>query len=274
MAELAKSVLEDIIALRRRRVEETRAGVPLGRLEHSVEKRTDYRDFAQAISGGSLRVIAELKRASPSRGALRRDYNPGEIARSYETAGASAHSVLTEQDFFGGSLEDLKAARGTVKLPVLRKDFILDVYQVYESVAAGADALLLIVAALSDEDLRNLLGLCERLRIAALVEVHTEAELDGALGAGARLIGVNNRNLKTLEVNLETSFRLRERIPATCLAVSESGIKTPGDLRRLAEAGFNAILIGERFMTEADPGKALADLLRLVSEGAPPVAER
>jgi indole-3-glycerol phosphate synthase len=172
---------------------------------------------------------------------------------------------LTEKDFFGGSLQDLQEARGAVRLPVLRKDFILDPYQVYESVAAGADALLLIVAALSDEDLRKLLGLCDRLHIAALVEVHTAPELERALAAGARIIGVNNRNLRTLEVSLETSLRLRSKIPPGCLAVSESGIKTAADLHRLSEAGFNAALIGERFMTAPDPGQELAEMLRLAS---------
>jgi len=263
MAELAKTVLEDIIALRRRRIEEARERVPLNLLEQGVEKRSDYRDFGQAISGGNLRVVAELKRASPSRGVLCGAYKPREIARGYESAGASALSVLTEQDFFGGSLEDLRAARGAVRLPVLRKDFILDPYQVYESVAAGADALLLIVAALSDAELRDLLGLSALVGIAALVEVHTESELDRALAADARIIGVNNRNLRSLEVNLESSFRLRPKIPPRCLAVSESGIKTAADLCRLSEAGFNAVLIGERFMTASDPGQELAQMLRL-----------
>ncbi len=274
MAELAKTVLDDIIALRHRRIKEAQARVPLSALEQAAEKRSDYRDFARAISGENLRVIAELKRASPSRGMLCQEYKPREIARGYESAEASALSVLTEKDFFGGSLEDLQAARGAVRLPVLRKDFILDPYQVYESVAAGADALLLIVAALSAAELRNLLGLCARLGIAALVEVHTAAELDRALAAEARIIGVNNRNLRSLDVNLETSFRLRPKIPPRCLAVSESGIKTPADLRRLSEAGFNAVLIGERFMTEADPGKALADLVLMVSKGARPRTEQ
>jgi indole-3-glycerol phosphate synthase len=168
---------------------------------------------------------------------------------------------LTEERYFLGSLADLETVRASVSLPVLRKDFILEDYQIYESVAAGADALLLIVAALSDEDLRRLLELCLGLRTAPLVEVHDESELERALGAGARIIGVNNRDLKTLEVNLETSLRLRPRIPAGCIAVSESGIKTGEDLCRIAEAGYHAVLIGERFMTAADPGAALREML-------------
>ena len=146
-------------------------------------------------------------------------------------------------------------------MPVLRKDFILDAYQVYESAAAGADAVLLIAAVLPDGDLRDMIELCESLRLAALVEVHNEEELDRALAAGARIIGVNNRNLKTMEVNLQTSFRLKERIPSSCLSVSESGIRTAEDLRNLAAAGFHAALIGEHLMTAADPGRALAELL-------------
>jgi len=261
LAGLAKTVLEDIVAVRRRRIEEARARVPLGQVQGAAEARSERRDFPTALSSGALRVIAELKRASPSRGLLRGDYRPQEIALSYESAGAAALSVLTEEDFFLGSLGHLEAAREAVGLPVLRKDFILDAYQVFESVAVGADALLLMVTLLADRDLRNLLELCQQERIAALVEVHTEEELDRALATGAWLIGVNNRNLKTMEVTLETSLRLRAKIPSTCLAVSESGIKTAADLARLAAAGFNAVLIGEQLMAAPDPGRELAKLL-------------
>jgi indole-3-glycerol phosphate synthase len=168
---------------------------------------------------------------------------------------------LTEGQYFLGSTQDLTEVRRTVEIPVLRKDFIVDSYQVYESVAVGADALLLIVAILSEHELRSLLDLCDELRIAALVEVHTEDELHRAVAAGARIIGVNNRNLKTLEVNLDTSFRLRAKMPPGCLAVSESGIKTAADLRRIRDARFDAVLIGERFMTQPDPGAALSELM-------------
>jgi indole-3-glycerol phosphate synthase len=261
MAELAKTVLKDIVATRRRRVEEARARVPLGQVQAAAEARTERRDFAGTLSGGSLRVIAELKRASPSRGPFCRDYQPRRIAQAYAEAGAAALSVLTEEDFFLGSLGDLQEARAAVGLPVLRKDFILDGYQVFESVAAGADALLLIVAALADRDLRDLLELCGRQRIAALVEVHSKEEVDRALAAGARIIGINNRNLNTMEVSLDTSLCLRAKIPPTCLAVGESGIKKAADLERLAAAGFNAVLIGERLMAAPDPGRELAALL-------------
>jgi len=230
-------------------------------LKHAAEARQERRDFAAALVTGSLRVIAELKRASPSRGVLRQDYRCDAIARSYEAAGASALSVLTEERHFLGALADLEMARSAVRLPVLRKDFILTNYQIYESVAAGADGLLLIVAALSDENLRSFIELCRDLRVAPLVEVHDERELERALEAGARIIGVNNRDLKTLDVDLQTSYRLRPGIPAGCIAVSESGIKTGEDLCRIAEAGYHAVLIGERFMTAADPGAALRQLL-------------
>lgn len=263
MAEIANSILDKILAARRLRLEEARRRVPLTRLQQAAEARHEIRDFAAALTGDRLRVIAELKQTSPSRGLLRGDYRVRELAQGYEAAGAAALSVVTEEEFFRGSLTDLIDARDAVGLPVLRKDFILHEYQIYESVAAGADAVLLIVAALSDGDLRKLVQLCDRLRVAALVEVHAEEELDRALGAGARIIGVNNRDLKTLEVKPATSLRLRPKIPPTCLAVSESGIKTGEDLMRLANAGFNAILIGEHLMAAPDPGRALAELLEI-----------
>jgi indole-3-glycerol phosphate synthase len=253
------TVLDQIIAARRRRLEETRARVPLEQVERAAELRSERRDFAGALSGVKLRVIAEMKRASPTRGLLRRQYRRRELAQAYAAAGASTLSVLTEEQFFLGSLDDLTQARAAVELPVLRKDFILDPYQVYESVAAGADALLLIVGALSNQELRTQLS--NRLRIAALVEVHTETELERGLTLGAKIIGVNNRNLKTLYVNLETSFILRKKIPSSCIAVSESGIRTAEDLMRLAQVGFNAALIGERLLECDDPGKELARLL-------------
>jgi indole-3-glycerol phosphate synthase len=262
--EVERTILDNIVSARRRALEETRLAIPLEQVQRAAEAREERRDFAAAVAPSPqarLRVIAELKRASPSRGLLRQQYRPREIALGYAAGGAAALSVLTEQQYFLGSLRDLAEARRAVELPVLRKDFILESYQVYESVAAGADALLLIVAVLPDRDLRSMIELCQRLRIGALVEVHTETELDRALAAGARMIGANNRNLKTLEVRLETSFQLRERIPRGCISVSESGIKTASDLRRLAEAAFDAVLIGERLMTEPDPGQALRELL-------------
>jgi indole-3-glycerol phosphate synthase len=270
------AVLNEIVQKRRARLAEAKARVPLATLEKSARGREGLRDFAGAIaSWRGLRVVAELKRASPSGGMLRQDYSPRAIALGYEAAGAAALSVLTEEDHFLGSLQHLVEARAAGRLPVLRKDFILEPYQVFESAAAGADALLLIVAALDDRELRELMKLSKELALAALVEVHDEAELERALAAGAKLIGVNNRDLKTLEVDLETSFRLRPRIPAGVIAVSESGIRTPVDLNRLEQAGFDAALIGERFMASEDPGHELAEFLRVevgARRGAPPRA--
>jgi indole-3-glycerol phosphate synthase len=261
MIDLSGTRLGEIVAARRRQIEEAQVRIPLQTLRCASQARVERRDFAAALSGGPLRVIAELKRASPSRGVLRQEYPCAVIAQSYEAAGAAALSVLTEEQYFLGSLGDLETVRASSRLPVLRKDFILEDYQVYEAVAAGADALLLIVAALPDEDLRRLLDLCRELRIAPLVEVHNQSELERALEAGAGTIGVNNRDLKTLQVDLGVSLRLRPRIPNGCIAVSESGIKTGDDLSRMAQAGFDAVLIGERFMSAADPGAALRELL-------------
>jgi len=255
---VAETYLDAIVTERRKQVEEARGRVPLGHLQNAAERRHEWRDFAAALSGDSIRVIAEMKKASPSRGLMRQDYRPRELAQGYEAAGAAALSVLTEERHFQGALTDLIDARDAVGLPVLRKDFILDGYQVYESAAAGADAILLIVAALSDKDLRNLIDLAGFLNLAALVEVHTAEEIERALEVGGRIIGVNNRNLKTLEVDLAASFALRPKIPAQCLAVSESGIKTSQDLKALGEAGYHAALIGERFITAEDPGRELA----------------
>ncbi len=255
------AVLEDILAACRSRLAATCSRRPLAEVREAARLRSERRNFAEALRTSELAVIAELKRASPSGGVLRREYACRDLAAAYEAAGASALSVLTEPQYFGGSLGDLVAARQSVRLPVLRKDFIVEHYQLYESVAAGADAVLLIVAALNDRDLRRLIGLAAELGVGALVEVHTAEEVDRALEAGARLIGVNNRDLNTLRVDLETSFRLRARIPSGCVAVSESGIKTGSHLKRLREAGFDAALVGEHLMTSADPGGALRTML-------------
>ncbi len=244
--------------------------MPLRDLMRRAGVRADRCEFLAAELDAGLRVIAELKHASPSAGVLRADYQPAAIARGYEAAGAAALSVLTEEDFFRGSLEHIRLVRQASALPILRKDFIFDEYQVFESAAAGADAILLIVAALEDDALQKLLALAKSLNLAALVEIHTEEEARRAVDAGGVIIGVNNRNLKTLAVDLEISFRLRALIPPQCIAVSESGIKTAADLSRLHNAGYHAVLIGERLMTQPDPGKELADLLRLVPETARP----
>ena len=259
------SYLDDIIAARRARLKVRKAEVLFERVRDTAAQRLDWaserRDFASALQGQQLKIIAELKQASPSRGRLCSDYRPREVAPAYETAGAAALSILTEEQFFLGSLNDLQEAREATRLPVLRKDFILEPYQVYESAAAGADAILLIVAALTDAELKSLNDLAASLEMAALVEVHDEYELGRAVAAGARIIGVNNRDLRTFEVELQTSLRLRPKIPAGCIAVSESGISSASDLHKLHAAGFDAALIGERLITQPDPGQALGALL-------------
>ncbi|MBC7932867.1 MAG: indole-3-glycerol phosphate synthase TrpC [Rubrivivax sp.] len=219
---------------------------------------------AALVTEGRVNIIAEFKRASPSKGEIRADTSAGEMAREYERGGAAAVSVLTEQDYFRGSLEDLAEVNASVRLPVLRKDFIFDEYQVFESAAAGADALLLIVAALDDEKLTQLLRLAEdELGMDALVEVHTAEEMRRAGRAGARVIGVNNRDLRTFEVSLDTSVGLAPHAPEGALLVSESGIGAAQDIARLRACGYGAFLIGETLMRAGRPEdvlRALADL--------------
>jgi indole-3-glycerol phosphate synthase len=212
-----------------------------------------------------LNVIAECKRRSPSKGVLRQAYDPATIASGYAAAGAAAISVLTEPTFFDGSLDHLRAVRAAVAVPVLRKDFVVSEYQILEAKAAGADAILLIVAALAPEELRSLAAGAARWGLDALVEVHSADELSIALDAGANVIGVNNRNLRTLTVDVAASETLITRIPKGVVSVSESGLRTSEDLLRLRQMGYGAFLIGERFMTAADPGAALGELLAGVS---------
>jgi indole-3-glycerol phosphate synthase len=208
-----------------------------------------------------LNIIAECKRRSPSRGVLRARYDPVAVARSYESGGAAAISVLTEPTFFDGAIEHLAAVRAAVRVPLLRKDFIVSEYQLLEARASGADAILLIVGALTSDELARLFAAAHCLRLETLVEVHDADELSRAIDAGAQLIGVNNRNLRTLTVDVDASERLMAHMPAHVVAVSESGLKSAADLRRLRSLGYRAFLIGERFMTSPEPGAALAELL-------------
>jgi indole-3-glycerol phosphate synthase len=218
--------------------------------------------FTAALSRTNrVNVIAECKRRSPSRGVLRADYDPVAIARAYAGAGAAAISVLTEPTFFDGALEHLEAVRAAVQTPLLRKDFIVSEYQLLEARAAGADAVLLIVAALSPDELRQLSATAASLGLDTLVEVHSADELTIAIDSGARVIGVNNRNLRTLVVDVQASEQLVSMMPTGVIAVSESGLKSSADLTRLRGLGYGAFLIGERFMTDPDPGAALAALL-------------
>jgi indole-3-glycerol phosphate synthase len=227
----------------------------------AVAKAGAPRDFAAALSRDAINVIAELKKASPSRGVLRADFDAPALAAAMAAAGAAALSVLTEEDFFQGSLTNLKVAREAAAIPALRKDFLFDPWQVWEARSVGADSFLLIAAILDDALLAELLLLGRELGMEPLVEVHTRAELDRALRAGARIIGVNNRDLKTFTVRLETSLELVASIPDNCIAVSESGLRSRDDLERLRAAGFDAFLIGEQLMQASDPAAALGALL-------------
>jgi len=231
-------------------------------LERRAEvARAGRRDFRGALAKSAPAIISEIKKASPSKGLLSTDFDPVRIARQYEGGGASALSVLTDRSFFQGSLDDLCAAREAVSLPVLRKDFTLDEFHIVEAAAHGADAVLLIAAILEEKQIRDFRELAQRYGMAALVEVHDSRELEVAAAAGADVIGVNNRNLDTFEVRLETSLELAERMPEGVLRVSESGIHSAADVRRLQAAGYQAFLVGEHLMKSGDPAGALRALV-------------
>ena len=253
------TVLDQIIVRKRAELIAQQATIGIKELEQIAPP--PRRPFRSALEIKRPAIISEVKKASPSAGVIAENFDPATIAARYEQAGAAALSVLTDQQFFQGSLEHLGQARQATHLPVLRKDFTLDRYHLLEASTAGADAVLLIVAALPDLELSELLEQAEELNLEALVEVHSEEELDRALDVGADLIGINNRNLKTLEVSLETSLRLAEKIPPSVLWISESGIRTPEDMKLLMDAGCRAFLIGESLMKQADPGAALANLI-------------
>lgn len=256
------TVLDRILEARRGEVEHRKKVLPETALKYGVKAAAPLRDFPAALSRDAFNIIAELKPASPSRGVLRDPFDPIVLARSLESCGAAALSVLTEPEFFVGSLKNLRDARKNVQLAVLRKDFIFDPWQVWESRANDADSFLLIVAALDDALLAELIALGRELGMEPLVEVHTPAEVDRALAAGSKIIGVNNRDLKTLAVDVQVSFDLISRIPDDCVAVSESGLRTHADLEKLHSAGFDAFLVGEQLMLSPEPASALADLLR------------
>jgi len=257
------TALEAILASTREHLAHEQQRRPLAQLLSAARQAPAVRPLIEELSRpGRINVIAEHKRRSPSRGAIREDLAPGDVARRYELAGAAALSVLTERDFFGGSLAHLAEARANASLPLLRKDFLLEPWQVWEARAAGADAVLLIVAALEDAQLSELLSVVAETGMAALVEVHERRELERALRAGARLVGVNNRDLRTLAVSLSTSLELLPLVPDEVVAVAESGIRSGRDLRRLREAGFDAFLVGESLMSAPCPGEALRQLMR------------
>jgi indole-3-glycerol phosphate synthase len=255
------TVLDRILDARRASVEHRKRSLPLAALKYGVKAATPLRDFSAALRRDALNILAELKPASPSRGVIRDPFDPVALAQALQSAGAAALSVLTEEEFFRGSLKNLRDARKSVALPVLRKDFIFDSWQVWETRANDADSFLLIVAALPDGLLLELITLGRELGMEPLVEVHTAEELDRALHAGARIVGVNNRDLKTLTVRPEVSFDLIERVPEDCVAVCESGLRSHDDLQKLRAAGFDAFLIGEHLMLAPNPAAALTALL-------------
>jgi len=257
-------ILDRIVAVKRDEIAAGRARCDVAAMRARAEAQGGGRDFVAAlrrrIDAGDAAVIAEIKKASPSKGVLRADFRPAEIAASYERHGAAALSVLTDAPFFQGAPEYLAAARAATSLPALRKDFIVDAWQVFESRVLGADAILLIVAALGDAELRDLEALALALGMAVLVEVHDAGELERALALRTPLVGINNRNLRTFEVALETTLALLPRVPAGRVVVTESGIVGAGDVRRMRTAGVGAFLVGEAFMRAADPGVALEAL--------------
>jgi indole-3-glycerol phosphate synthase len=233
----------------------------LAHKRQEIASRREIRSFAAALRQPGIAIIAEFKRRSPSGGDIRPGASPAEIAGRYADAGAAALSVLTDEKYFGGSDADLLAARAACSLPVLRKDFVVDPFQLYEARAIGADAVLLIVRALSEAELRELLQLSHSLGMDALVETHSEEEVRRALEAGAQVIGVNNRDLDTLRTDVSLALRLRPLVPPHCVFVAESGISTPEQISRLADAGIDAVLIGESLLRSVDPGLRVRELL-------------
>ncbi len=257
-------ILDKIVAVKREEVAAAMVRKPMDVMRADAESRVLTRDFEGAmrakLAAGQAAVIAEIKKASPSKGVLRADFIPADIAQSYAEHGAACLSVLTDKQFFQGSVDFLKQARASCDLPVLRKDFMVDPYQIYEARAMGADAILLIAACLDDAQMADMEAVARRLDMAVLVEVHDRAELDRALKLKTRLVGVNNRNLKTFEVSLQATLDLLPHVPADRLLVTESGILSADDVKRMREAQVNAFLVGEAFMRADEPGEALAKL--------------
>jgi indole-3-glycerol phosphate synthase len=257
-------ILEKIVEVKQQEVRAARQRRSLEVVRADAESRVLTRDFVGAmrskVAAGQAAVIAEVKKASPSKGVLRPDFIAADIAQSYAEHGAACLSVLTDQSFFQGCADYLKQARASCDLPVLRKDFMVDPYQIYESRAMGADCILLIAACLDDAQMRDLESLALSLNMAVLIEVHDGAELDRALALRSPLLGINNRNLKTFEVSLDTTLNLQARVPAGRLLVTESGITSAADVQRMRQAGISAFLVGEAFMRAEDPGLALEQL--------------
>ena len=255
-------MLEKIVADKKEELKQHKKAAPASEMEARIARRTGTLDFASALKGDGVRLIAEVKKASPSKGVLCPDFDPVALARTYADNGAAAISVLTEEKYFGGHLNHLSEIRMEVEIPLLRKDFIFDPYQVYESRACGADALLLIAAILEPEQLNELLSLSRELGLSCLVEVHNENELEAALHSGAQIIGINNRDLKTFSVDIGTTQRLRPLVPKDKTVVSESGISRRQDMAYLKELGVDAALVGEALLTAGDIAAKIRELLK------------
>jgi len=256
------TILDKIVETKRVEIERAKSALPLGELSARLKDAPPVRDFfAVLAAGGPIKLIAEVKKASPSKGVIRADFDPVAIAKTYEAHGASCLSVLTDEPYFQGSLEYLRQIRQAVNIPILRKDFILDTYQLVEARAAGADAVLLIAECLDDCNLRKLHNEAVELSLTPLVEFYDPENLDRVLAAGASLIGVNNRDLRTFQVDLGHTVRMREKVPLDCVFVGESGIESREDALRLQSAGVDAMLVGESLMRQADIGVAVDRLL-------------
>lgn len=254
-------ILDQIVAKKRKEVEVRKRELPLMLIEDKVKSLSPTRNFKAALQNNSIKLIAEIKRASPSAGIIRDDFDPVQIASTYQENGAAAISVLTETEYFQGSLDHLRKVKQATNIPILRKDFIFDEYQIYESRVCGADAVLLIAAILELEQLSELVHLVQELGMTSLVEVHTEEELNKVLMTEAKIIGINNRNLDTLEVDLSVTSRLRKLIPLDRIVISESGIRTREDMVKLESLKVNAALIGETLMSSEDIGRKVRELL-------------
>ena len=260
-------ILDTIVAHKRIELADDKQRMPFDTLKRKIQDLPPTRDFCAALSPPNcVHLIAEVKKKSPSKGIIREDFNPVEIARTYAANSASAISVLTDREFFAGELAYLSAIREAVTLPLLRKDFTIDPYHIYQARLVGADAVLLIVSILTSTQLRDFIEIARSLGLASLVEVHTEEELEVALTGGAEIVGINNRDLKTFHTDIATTFRLKDSIPTDTVVVSESGINTHEDVMKLKEAGINAILVGESLMRSPDIGTKVRELLENESD--------
>ncbi|MFH1857337.1 MAG: indole-3-glycerol phosphate synthase TrpC [Candidatus Omnitrophota bacterium] len=256
-----RTVLDKILESKRNEIEARKKSAPLPLLKQQLGQRHALRNFKKSLEGGRIQLIGEIKRSSPSRGVLREDFEPVALAAIYQRGGAASLSVLTDEPFFGGHLSYIQRIKSAVTLPVLRKDFILEEYQLYESAAAGSDAVLLIGSILTETLLSRLMKQAEALGMASLVEVHSEADLEKALASGAEMIGINNRDLRTFQVDFRTSERLAAKIPKGKVIVSESGIHSRQEVERLEALGFHAVLIGQAFMERPDMEEAIHEIM-------------